>query len=416
MLAGRGVALLITGGFITTVNSPPLKFVASGYLLGLPFAFIIVGRGDRGRRARRAPHRARACSPRPSASTPRPAGSPVCGRAGSSSAPTSPARLLAGIAGIIYSSNIMAADANAAGELIELYAILAVVLGGTSLLGGKFSIAGTVIGVLIIQTLNSTILFLGVPSAESPVFFAVVVIIVVLIQSPRVHRAAQSPRSGATRGGGPTPRSRGGEGRSMTSVAATTAGLGDVRQPLRTFLSRHASLMPTFAALAILIVLLVGAQLYFGNFLTPRNMSALLLDNAFLLILAVGMTFVIVTGGIDLSVGSVHGAHRDPVRQAARATASRRTWSSRSRSSSGAAIGLVIGVLVQYFDVQPFIASLAGLFLARGLAFVVSLKSIRVEHSGVLWLAVHPLPASAELVHHADRDHRAPGRGGRRAS
>jgi ribose/xylose/arabinose/galactoside ABC-type transport system permease subunit len=52
----------------------------------------------------------------------------------------------------------------------------------------------------------------------------------------------------------------------------------------------------------------------------------------------------------------------------------------------GAAVGLVIGVLVQYFDVQPFIASLAGLFLARGLAYVVSLKSIRVEHSGVLWL------------------------------
>ncbi len=70
---------------------------------------------------------------------------------------------LAGIAGIVYSSNIMAADANAAGDLIELYAILAVVLGGTSLMGGKFSIAGTVIGVLIIQTLESTILFLGVP-------------------------------------------------------------------------------------------------------------------------------------------------------------------------------------------------------------------------------------------------------------
>ena len=46
---------------------------------------------------------------------------------------------LAGVAGIIYSSNIMAADANAAGDLIELYAILAVVLGGTSLMGGKFT-------------------------------------------------------------------------------------------------------------------------------------------------------------------------------------------------------------------------------------------------------------------------------------
>ena len=52
----------------------------------------------------------------------------------------------------------------------------------------------------------------------------------------------------------------------------------------------------------------------------------------------------------------------------------------------GAVIGLLIGVLVQYFDVQPFIASLAGLFLARGLAFVVSLSSIRVENESVLWL------------------------------
>jgi len=53
---------------------------------------------------------------------------------------------------------------------------------------------------------------------------------------------------------------------------------------------------------------------------------------------------------------------------------------------AGAAIGLLIGVLVQYFNVQPFIASLAGLFLGRGLAYVVSLSSIRVEDPAVLWL------------------------------
>ena len=74
--------------------------------------------------------------------------------------------------------NIKAADANAAGQFIELYAILAVVLGGTSLMGGKFSVAGTVVGVLIIQTLDSMILFLGVPPAQSPVFFAIVVVLV----------------------------------------------------------------------------------------------------------------------------------------------------------------------------------------------------------------------------------------------
>ena len=171
----------------------------------------------------------------------------------------------------------------------------------------------------------------------------------------------------------------------MTSITAGDRRVSAGPSRWRTFLSRHSSLMPTFAALVIFIVLLVGAQLYFGNFITPRNMSALLLDNAFLLVLAVGMTFVIVTGGIDLSVGSVLaltgilcakllGEGISPYLVVP------------VTILTGAAIGLIIGVLVQYFDVQPFIASLAGLFLARGLAYVVSLKSIRVEHSGVLWL------------------------------
>ena len=71
-------------------------------------------------------------------------------------------------------------------------AIPAVVLGGTSLMGGKFSIAGTVIGVFTIQTLISTITFLGVPPAASPVFMATAVIIVVLLQSQRVHRGARN--------------------------------------------------------------------------------------------------------------------------------------------------------------------------------------------------------------------------------
>ena len=154
MLAGRGVALLITGGFITTVNSPPLKFVASGYLFWAAVRVHHLGGGDRRRRAGRAADRARRAH-RGGRHQPRgqPAGRRPLARHHLRRVRRS-ARTLAGVAGIIYSSNIMAADANAAGELIELYAILAVVLGGTSLMGGKFSIAGTVIGVLIIQTLE----------------------------------------------------------------------------------------------------------------------------------------------------------------------------------------------------------------------------------------------------------------------
>ena len=187
MLAGRGVALLITGGFITTVNSTPFEFVASGYILLLPFAFFIsvaaitaLGLVER-RTALGVLTEAVGVNPEAS----RLAG--VRSRIIIWSAYAA-SGVLSGIAGIIYASNIKAADANAAGQFIELYAILAVVLGGTSLMGGKFSIAGTVVGVFIIQTLNSTILFLGVPSAQSPVFFAFVVVIVVIIQSPQLHR------------------------------------------------------------------------------------------------------------------------------------------------------------------------------------------------------------------------------------
>jgi simple sugar transport system permease protein len=155
---------------------------------------------------------------------------------------------------------------------------------------------------------------------------------------------------------------------------------------VRNFVSRRGSLIPTFAAVVILILLFIGSESFLrGDFISPRNISALLLDNAYLLILAVGMTFVIVTAGIDLSVGSV--------------MAFTGIWLAKLLAAGmspviavplivlgGALIGLLIGVLVQYFDVQPFIASLAGLFLGRGLAYVVSLSSIKVEDTAVLWL------------------------------
>jgi simple sugar transport system permease protein len=187
MLAGRGMALLITEGFITTVNSTPFEFISTGYLLLLPFAFFIwvaaataVGLTER-RTALGVLTEAVGINPEAS----RLAGVRSRGIIWSAYAASG---VLAGIAGIIYASNIKAADANAAGQFIELYAILAVVLGGTSLMGGKFSLAGTVVGVLTIQTLESTILFLGVSSAQSPVFFAMVVVVVVIIQSPPLHR------------------------------------------------------------------------------------------------------------------------------------------------------------------------------------------------------------------------------------
>jgi galactofuranose transport system permease protein len=154
---------------------------------------------------------------------------------------------------------------------------------------------------------------------------------------------------------------------------------------LTRFRSRHASWIPVFAALAILVFMFGFAQWWFGNFLTPRLISTLLLDNAYLLVLAVGMTFVILTGGIDLSVGSVM-AFTGILCASVIAQGVPAAVAVPLMILSGAAIGLLIGVLVHYFDVQPFIASLVGMFLARGLAFLVSLRSIKIEDPAILWL------------------------------
>src|SRR5690349_22107557 len=91
--------------------------------------------------------------------------------------------LCAGVAGLIVSSTVKSADGNNAGQLLELDAILAVTLGGTLLTGGRFSLAGSVIGALIIQTLTYAIYSLGVPPEVNLVVKAAVVFAVMLLQS-----------------------------------------------------------------------------------------------------------------------------------------------------------------------------------------------------------------------------------------
>jgi len=96
--------------------------------------------------------------------------------------------LCAGVAGLMICSNIKSADANNAGLLLELDAILAVTLGGTSLLGGKFSLAGSMIGALIIQTLTYTIYAMGVPPEVNMVVKSIVVFLVCLSQSSQFRQ------------------------------------------------------------------------------------------------------------------------------------------------------------------------------------------------------------------------------------
>lgn len=93
--------------------------------------------------------------------------------------------LSSGVAGTIACSRIYSSDANNIGLNMELDAILAVALGGNSLAGGKFNIAGSIIGAITIQALSTSLYSIGVPANQLPVYKAIVVILIVLFQSPR---------------------------------------------------------------------------------------------------------------------------------------------------------------------------------------------------------------------------------------
>ena len=93
-----------------------------------------------------------------------------------------------GIAGVIVCSNVRSADGNNAGLLMELDAILAVVLGGTAMTGGKFFLAGSMIGALIIQTLTTSIYALGVPPEITQVVKAIVIFIISILQSEKFRK------------------------------------------------------------------------------------------------------------------------------------------------------------------------------------------------------------------------------------
>ena len=92
--------------------------------------------------------------------------------------------LCAGVSGLIESSLIRAADANNAGLNMEMDAILAVALGGNSLGGGRFNLAGSIIGAYTIQAITTTMYALGVAKAQAPVYKAIIVILIVVVQSP----------------------------------------------------------------------------------------------------------------------------------------------------------------------------------------------------------------------------------------
>ena len=156
--------------------------------------------------------------------------------------------------------------------------------------------------------------------------------------------------------------------------------------------------LPLVATIAVFLALfLVGGFLY-KNFLSTLVLGDILADNAFIITAAIGTTFVILSGGIDLSIGSMIGfvgvvmANLDVV-----------GWHPLASAGLMLVFGLLFGALqgliIDFCEIQPFIVTLAGLFLLRGSCFMVNLDSVPIRHPFVAWFAglSIPLPGEGEL-------------------
>ena len=136
--------------------------------------------------------------------------------------------------------------------------------------------------------------------------------------------------------------------------------------------------LPVLATFVLFVAMFgIGSARYDG-FFSLQVLLNLFIDNAYLIVLAVGMTFVIITGGIDLSVGSVVALSGV---LAAKLLAT--GWSAVAVLLVvllvGTSLGLAMGLVIHYLELQPFVVTLAGMFLARGLCYVISVESIPIR-------------------------------------
>ncbi|HUW39913.1 MAG TPA: ABC transporter permease [Rectinemataceae bacterium] len=183
-VAGRGIAMVTTNALVVWLYVKPFALLGQGYVFGLPFSLymvavlllltILVTR----RTALGLFIEAVGINPTAARFAGISAKNIILGVYAFSG-------FCAGVSGLIACSTVMSADGNNLGVGFELDAILAVVLGGTSLNGGKFHLLGSIVGALIIETLTVTIYAFNVPPQIAQVVKAMVVYIISLLQSPK---------------------------------------------------------------------------------------------------------------------------------------------------------------------------------------------------------------------------------------
>ena len=138
--------------------------------------------------------------------------------------------------------------------------------------------------------------------------------------------------------------------------------------------------LPLMVTTAVLVAgyLLCAAQ--FPNFASLRVVGNLLTDNAFLGIAAAGMTFVILSGGIDLSVGAVIGFTTVLLAVLIEQVGLHPAAAFALALIAAAGFGAGMGAVIHWFRMPPFIVTLAGMFIARGLGFVLTTDSLPINH------------------------------------
>jgi ribose/xylose/arabinose/galactoside ABC-type transport system permease subunit len=155
--------------------------------------------------------------------------------------------------------------------------------------------------------------------------------------------------------------------------------------------------VPVLATLFVFVGMFAVGSFKFTGFASGQVFLNLFIDNAFLIVLAVGMTFVILTGGIDLSVGSMVGLST----MISAALLEKAHWPAPVVIllvlGIGSLLGFLMGCAIHFFEIQPFIMTLAGLFFARGLCYVISTDSISITDRTYVWLAQTQIPLPGGL-------------------
>jgi galactofuranose transport system permease protein len=161
-----------------------------------------------------------------------------------------------------------------------------------------------------------------------------------------------------------------------TGIANTAATLA---RPFRAASPHSRTRIPLMVTAVLLVAMFTVGSVRYEGFFSTQVLLNLLIDNGFLLVVAVGVTFVILTGGIDLSVGSM-------VALSTMLTAwlvEQHNWPLATVIPLvlvvGGAGGALMGWIIHAFEIQPFIVTLAGMFLARGLCYSISTESISIN-------------------------------------